>query len=100
VQPTAQGLTITPRLPTETYAVRFPWLALSSTPDRMEVGYVAGAPDTVVITVRLPSMLRGAPVAAAQDGTSTPVTIDGELASVTVLVRAGARTTITFEPAP
>lgn len=100
VRPTAAGLEIAPRLPTESFAVTFPALSIRSAPDRIEIGYVAGADDTIALGLRVPSALRGTPVVAEQDGAGVPVTVDGERAEVRVVVRGGVRTTVTLAAAP
>lgn len=100
VEARADGLRVAPRVPVETFAVRLPRLALAWAPDRVELGYVASADDTMTFEITLPSGLAAGPVAAEVDGTPASVTLGAGIARVTANVVGGLRTSVVVTAAP
>lgn len=78
---TAAGIRIAPRVPTETFQVRWPRLRVQSTPTSMagDVTFTGNAAAT--LTLALPSGLRSLPnVSATVNGVTTaPAVVDGEV---------------------
>ncbi len=69
VSGTRDGLRLTPRLPTETFAVEWPRLRLHSTPESVEGAVVVSSEGALLVEVALPSGL--------EDSASVHVTVDG-----------------------
>jgi len=88
---TGNGIRITPHLPTETFAVEWPRLGVSATPDSI-AGYLVSAADgPVLMEVALPRALRAATVQAYVDGSTVASTVQDGLARFTLPARRDAR---------
>lgn len=81
VEGTATGIRIAPRVPTETFHVRWPRLRVESTPASMAGDVTFTGDDAATLTLALPSGLRLLPtVSATVNGvTTTPAVVDGEV---------------------
>ena len=90
VHATADGLTIAPLLPTETFAIVWPRLALRSTPTSIAGSVTPMADDTFELRVQLPSGLRAATALRVEvDGQVVAGQRVGERVVVSVTARAG-----------
>lgn len=79
VESTADGLRIAPRLPTETFHVRWPRLTLASAPDHIAGTLRTAATAPFTLEVRLPALLAAAPSVEATVGglVTTEAVVDG-----------------------
>lgn len=92
VSGTVDGIRITPRLPTETFAVEWPRLGVSSTPDSIAGYLVSSADGPAIMEVALPSGLRGAAtVHVSVDGNAVGSTVQGDIARFSLAARREAR---------
>lgn len=93
IEPTLGGLRIAPRIPSETWSVRFPRLWLEQAPDRVAGRAFASIDAPLELRVRLPSGLRGAPLVVegaasfVVDGDDVVFTVDANTAGVDWVVR-------------
>jgi Glycosyl hydrolase 36 superfamily, catalytic domain len=92
---TGDGLRITPRVPTETFAVAWPRLRLHSEPNRFGGSVVASSDGPLVMEVALPSGLRNASVHVTVDDAPVDATVAGGL--VRFLLSARAEQPVTFQ---
>lgn len=58
IEPTGQGIALTPRLPSATFSVHWPRLVLEQRPDFIGGSYVASSNGPIELDVALPSRLR------------------------------------------
>ena len=104
IEPRADGMRIAPRLPTESFAVRFPVLRLESRPDRFAGSWRAARDREVSLRILLPSGLRGGPVRALVDGEQAPSTVEigdgGPEIVFPIALRRGAHMAFAVEAAP
>lgn len=89
VSASVDGITVDPTFPTETYAVEFPRLSVTSTPTRFEVRATFAASGPVVFRLRGGVALRSGSVSASVDGGNAASTRVGESVHVTANAVAG-----------
>ena len=86
IEPTAAGIAIAPRLPTETFAIAWPRIALTSTPSSIAGSLTTVGGGPLELRVRLPSDLRGAgPLDVRAGGAPVTATRDGDDVVLTVV---------------
>jgi hypothetical protein len=78
VHGTADGLTIAPLLPGETFAIVWPQLSVRSTSSSIAGSFAARGDGPLTLRVRLPSGLRAGSLHAMVDGADTSVVRDGD----------------------
>lgn len=100
VEPTAAGLAVRPRVPTEEWSVRLPRLWLEHTADRFSGRIVVAADGPVELRARLPAALRGGPVSVTVDGAAVPATADGDDVVFAIDARAEVFASWSIEAAP
>ncbi|MBI3782818.1 MAG: hypothetical protein HY270_05385 [Deltaproteobacteria bacterium] len=88
VQGTRDGIRITPHLPTETFSVVWPRLAVRSSPTGISGSYTAASDGIVVLEIALPSGLRAVPVVVTVDGSSVPSSVESDVVRFEVATRA------------
>jgi Glycosyl hydrolase 36 superfamily, catalytic domain len=80
VEGTRDGLRITPRVPTETFTVRWPRLSIESVPAAIAGALTTAATEPLMLEVLLPSGLRGGvPLAVIAGGAPAAYTLDGDV---------------------
>ena len=100
VRGTADGITIAPRLPTETFTIVWPRLELVFRPDVVRGSLTASATADVTMRVALPSGLAAGPVRASVDGAEVAsATQDGQVVFV-LPARADEPVPFTIDPGP
>lgn len=82
-------LRLAPRLPTETFAVRWPRLRLDGAPDRLAGAFIPSGAGGFTLELLLPSGLRGGSPVVAIDGAPAAFTRDGDLVAIAVVGQAG-----------
>jgi len=86
IQPAGTGIAIAPRLPTETFALAWPRLALVSTPTSIAGSLTTVGGGPLELRVRLPSGLRGtAALDVRAGGVPVPATRDGDDVVLTIV---------------
>jgi hypothetical protein len=90
VSGTATGIRIAPRVPTETFQVRWPRLRVESTPSSMAGDVTFTGNATATLRLALPSALRSLPmVSATVNGASTTVPVVGGEAELSLPASPG-----------
>jgi hypothetical protein len=88
---TRDGIRITPRVPTETFTVRWPQLSIESTPASIAGALTTAATEPLALEVQLPSGLRaGASLAVSAGGAPAAYTVDGDVVRFSLPPSPGA----------
>lgn len=92
IEPTADGIALTPRVPSERFAVHWPRLGVEMRPDRVAGYFVAASAGRHVVDLALPSGLRGrSSVTVEVDGVGRRLPVEAGRVAVPVDAAAGGR---------